>query len=172
MAMAPKTTNRINKSEMKRLFYIALAAILSALCVGCSGRSVYSHYEPLPVSGWHADSAIVYDFAVADSSLTYDLVLNLRHTDLYPHQNFWVFADLYRDSLLLSSDTLDYYLADQRGRWLGNGFGGRRDMPMLYKHQFLFPFGGNYRLSVRHGMRTTLLTGVSDLGLTIDKAGE
>jgi len=154
---------------MKRLPYILLTAAV-LLLTGCTGRTVYSHYEALPVAGWHADSAIVYDFDVADSTAVYDIILNLRHTDRYPHQNFWVFAELYRDTLLLSTDTLDYYLADQRGRWLGNGFGNRRDMPMLYKHNTFFPEGGSYRLSLRHGMRDTLLVGVSDLGVTLEKA--
>lgn len=155
---------------MKNRLYIAVLALLSALCVSCTGRTVYSHYEPLPILGWHADSAMVYDFSVADSSAVYDIVLNLRHTDRYPNQNFWVFADLYRDSLLLSSDTLDYYLADERGRWLGNGFASRKDMPMLYKHNLSFPLSGDYRILLHHGMRDTLLTGVTELGVTIEKA--
>lgn len=149
---------------MKNFFII----LLSALLASCAGQTVYSHYEPLPISGWEADSAMVFDFAIPDSTRNYDIVVNLRHTDSYPNQNFWLFAELYRDSMLLSSDTLNYYLADQRGRWLGNGFGSRHDMPMLYRRQMLFPFSGNYRLHLRHGMRTTLLQGVSDIGVTVE----
>lgn len=151
---------------LKKYIFIFFALLL----VGCSGRTIYSHYEPLPYSGWDADSALVYDFSVADSSRYYDIVLNLRHGDNYPHQNFWVFAELYRDSVLLSSDTLDYYLADDRGRWLGNGFGSHHDMPMLLKQRFVFPFGGEYRISLRHGMRNDVLPGVTEVGITVDKA--
>ena len=151
---------------MKRYLYLGLVILLTA----CTGRTIYSHYEPLPLSGWHADSAMRYDFVITDTLQAYDLVINLRHTERYPNQNFWVFAALYRDSLLLSADTLDYYLADQRGRWHGNGFGDRRDMPMLYKRQYLFEHAGAYHLSLQHGMRDTLLTGVSDIGFTIEKS--
>lgn len=154
---------------MKRLLYLLF--LLSVLCLSsCSGDMLYSHYEALPRSGWHADSAVHYDFNVTDTLSTYDFIINLRHTDNYPNQNFWVFADFYCDSLLLASDTLDYFLADQRGRWLGNGFGDRRDMPMLYKRQFRFPLSGDYSVMLRQGMRDTLLMGVSDIGLTIQRS--
>lgn len=153
---------------MKRAIHCFI--LLSAIgLTACSGGTIYSHYQALPRSGWHADSAVRYDFSVTDTLRTYDLIINLRHTDNYPNQNFWVFADFYCDSLLLASDTLDYFLADQRGRWLGNGFGDRRDMPMLYKRQYRFPASGDYSLTLRQGMRDTLLKGVSDIGLTIQR---
>ena len=150
---------------MKRYLYLGIILLLTA----CTGSTMYSHYEHLPLSGWHADSAVTYDFVITDTLHTYDLVINLRHTERYPNQNFWVFAALYHDSLLLSADTLDYFLADQRGRWLGNGFGNQRDMPMLYKHQYQFQNAGEYHLYLRHGMRDTLLIGVSDIGFSIEK---
>lgn len=159
------------KSKMKHLFHI-FAAMLCIVCASCTRGTIYSHYEPLPLEGWEADSVLSYEFAVADTLSAYDIVLNLRHSENYPNQNFWVFASLWRDSVCISSDTLDYFLADQRGRWLGNGFGSRRDMPMLYKRSLRFPLSGDYRICLQHGMREPLLRGVSDMGVSVSLSEE
>lgn len=148
--------------------YIAVLLCLAS----CSGSYVYSHYEALPINGWQADSAVDFRFEIADSLEVYDIVLNLRHSERYPYQNVWFFtelcsADSVQGELLLKADTLEYYLADRRGIWLGNGFGRLKDMPMLLKAGYSFPHAGEYVMHVRQGMREELLTGVSDLGLSI-----
>jgi len=141
--------------------------VLSLMLIGCTSNTIYSHYESLPISGWCADSTIRFPFEITDSLAHYDMVVNLRHTDNYPFQNVWFFTELYLDSTLLEKDTLNYYLADQRGRWLGNGAAGKHDMPTLYKQNVRFASTGQYSLHVTHGMRTEQLNGCSDLGLTI-----
>lgn len=149
---------------MRKLLIYLLPVVL--LC-SCTGGELYSHYQSFADQQWSADSAVVYQFEVQDTTNHYDMVLNLRHHTTYPFQNIWLFTRLYKDSVLLKTDTLDYYLCDQRGRWLGEGFGALRDMPMLYRRNIRFAAAGTYRLEVQHGMRDTLLRGVGDLGLQI-----
>lgn len=150
---------------MKRIGYILLALVL----VGCNQNVLVSHYETLPNQEWVADSVVSFSFDVTDTLAHYEMVINVRHADDFPYQNIWLFTRLYSDSLCLASDTLNYYLADLRGQWLGNGFGRLRDMPMLYKQNVRFAASGNYRIEVQHAMREDVLKGVNDVGLTITK---
>lgn len=148
-----------------------MMACVALMCFTACNRGVLvSHYESFDHEEWAIDSVKVFDFHVTEEGLSYDMVLGCRHTTEYPFQNIWLFTELYADTLLLSSDTLEYYLADRRGRWLGNGTGRLREMPMLYKQNLLIPDTGVYRLEVRHGMRREVLAGMSELGLTVEKA--
>lgn len=151
---------------MKRFLYIALII----LCVGCNHSVLTSHYETIPDGGWNADSTLVFPFEITDSLAMYDIIMNVRHTDAYPYQNIWLFTRLYADTICLQSDTLEFYLADSRGRWLGNGFGRLHDMPMMQRHNVGFEVPGCYRLEVQQAMREDVLCGISDFGVTVQLA--
>ena len=144
---------------------IVLVAV-SVLAVACSGRTVYNEYQGLPLSGWDKDSALVYEVNITDTLAAYNLILNVRHTQAYPYQNVWFFVE---NGLFGQTDTLEYYLADQRGRWLGNGFGDRREMPCLIGQNIRFPHAQTYTFKVSQGMREDRLKGVTELGLIVEK---
>lgn len=130
--------------------------------VSCDNRIVYSYYEPIPISGWHKDSVYTYDFSVEDTTCTYQVLVNFRHTDLYPYQNMWLFVN---------NDTIEFYLADDRGKWIGRGKNGIMNMPVLYEDSIRFTNQGINSISIQHAMRDSLLRGVSDVGITIRKNG-
>jgi len=139
---------------------------VSVLTAACSGNTVYSEFRGIPQEGWDKDSTLVFEVNITDTLAAYDIVLSVRHGQDYPYQNIWFFVDNDRS---MQADTLEYYLADQRGRWLGNGFGDKKDMPCLIAQTVRFPHAGIYTYRVRHGMREDLLQGVCEVGLTVDK---
>jgi len=111
---------------------------------------------------WHMDSIRHFDYSIANADAAYQIVLYVRHTEHYPYQNMWLFIN---DSL--HTDTIEFYLADDRGVWLGNRHNGFIEMPVLYEDNHRFAAAGDYRLSLQHGMRDTLLRGVADVGMEI-----
>lgn len=142
---------------MKRTKWIA-GCIVIVLLTGCTGKTVFSASESLPAEGWHKDSVLSYSFDIQEEA-HYDVLLYIRHTERYPYQNMWLFLD---------NDTIEFYLADQRGRWLGNGAGRLKEMPVLYQQNIVLP-AGTHTLNIRQGMREDVLSGVSDVGVRIDK---
>jgi gliding motility-associated lipoprotein GldH len=66
-------------------------------------------------------------------------------------------------------DTLEYFLADEKGKWHGKGFGDIKELSMPFKSNVYFPVRGRYTITVQHGMRVVDLPGVYDLGLRIEK---
>lgn len=151
---------------MKKILCIAVCVLAM---LSCRRGVVVSEYQSLPLSGWSVDSVLCFSFSVPDQQMPYDMELNVRHTDDYPYQNIWVFTSLYADSLLVSTDTLSCFLANQRGEWLGRGAGRLREVAMPYlQNQPLDTC--HYRLEVRHGMREEVLYGVNDFGFTVIKS--
>ena len=101
-----------------------------------------------------------------------DILLCVRHTEAYPYQNMWLFCSLGTDSAAIWTDTLEFYLADDRGRWLGNGGLKLIEMPVIFAQNYQFPDTGNYVFTIRQGMREEQLRGISDVGLIINNGKE
>lgn len=154
---------------MKRTINIIFAFLLTTLLCGCMGDIIVSHYEQVPDSEWHKDSALCFPFSATDNAGLCDIGLNIRHNTTYPFQNIWLFTELFADSTLLLTDTLEYFLADQRGVWLGNGSSRLRDMPCLWLKGIEIDEGKTYMITVRQGMREDVLCGVESVGVTVKK---
>ena len=129
---------------------------------GCQKDIVYSQFMSIPSGEWSMDSVIRFDYPISDAEHDYRLIVYVRHTGRYPYQNMWLFIG---DGV--SRDTIEFYLADDRGQWLGDKHHGFMEMPVLIEENKHFPDTGKYVLEVQHGMRDTLLRGVTDVGLEI-----
>lgn len=137
--------------------------ISSLIFLGCSKGKIYAHYEAVPIHGWHQDSTLLFTFPVKDTLSTYCMTIHVRHMQNYPYQNMWLFIE---------QDTIEFYLADERGNWLGNSQNGTVNMPVLYEDSFHFAHSGEHTISIKHGMRDSVLNGITDIGLTITKNGQ
>lgn len=142
--------------------------IISLLLCSCGKKTMYSAFQPVPMTGWQEDSILTYTVQVDDTINKYDILLCIRHIETYPYQNMWLFCSFGHEVVVY--DTIEFYLADDRGRWLGNGGNKWIEMPILYSHNFQFPDTGQYVFTVQHGMRDEALRGVSDVGVIIRQA--
>lgn len=155
---------------MKNLTNKFLILILGAtLLVSCSGNSVYNDYKELPVSGWSKDSCAKFTVPIKDTQNNYRVLLNVRNRGDYQTQNLWLFVSYQLPNKAIMKDTLECYLADNKGKWLGSGFGSMYDMPVIYLKSIKFPQAGNYTFCIKHGMRDSSLVGINDIGLEIQK---
>ena len=145
-----------------------LLVLVSALLAACTTRPIYSVYTQIDEKGWHQDSLCTFHFDIADTQATYDLVLYFRHTERFRYQNLWLFvgSDVNPEN---KKDTIEIYLADDRGRWLGNNHNGFVEMPVLYEQTLSFDSIGSFSLSVQQGMRDSILKEILAVGLEINK---
>lgn len=155
--------NIITIEAMKRNILIL---IVSLLLVGCQGDIVYTVFKSLPNVGWEADSSLCYQPVITDSVADYQMLITIRHTDVYPYQNLWLFVDIEQDSLLLTRDTIECYMANERGEWLGGGL-TVHELPLLYSENYQFSNSGEYQISITQGMREDTLVGIKEVGVKI-----
>lgn len=149
---------------MRKYIYIALAVLFLCSC----GRDIrYSHFIPITSEKWHVDSVLRFDYFIDDAAAEYQVILYMRHTDRFPYQNMWLFT---REGA--QQDTIEFYLADDRGQWLGDKKHGFVEMPVLLEENRHFADTGHYCLEIQQAMRDTLLRGVTDVGLEIIRNGK
>ncbi len=139
-------------------------AVLAVLFSSCRNDIVYSRFVPVPSDQWHMDSAVRYDYTITDAESNYRMLIYVRHTERYPYPNMWLFV-----GDRLHQDTIEFYLADDRGQWLGDKHHGFIEMPVLLEENYHFPDTGSYYMTIRDGMRDSVLRGITDIGLEIQK---
>ncbi|MCL1943201.1 MAG: gliding motility lipoprotein GldH [Candidatus Azobacteroides sp.] len=149
----------------------ALLLLLTGL-FSCNRRdSVYFQYNHIPAEGWNKNNELKFRPDIRDSGKGYDMSIELRHNNDYPYQNIYFFVSLiHNDREVLKTDTLQYLLADEFGRWKGNGCNALYQQSLVYKSKFSFPDTGKYQIVIRQAMRDDVLRGVEDVGLRIETA--
>lgn len=156
---------------MKRpvLNLIAISAMFVWL-VSCDHSRVFEAYQPLPEEGWHKDSVASFEVDIKDTVQNHNLYINVRNDINYLYSNLWIFMQIEQPGEKITTDTFEVLLADQTGKWLGEGFGGKKNRQVLYNSNVYFPVSGNYKISIQQGMRDELLENISDIGIRIEKA--
>ena len=134
----------------------------------CHKDIVFSQFISIPSGKWSSDMLPHFDYTIADKDADYRMLIYVRHTEQYPYQNMWLFI---RDNTG-HRDTIEFYLADDRGQWLGDRHHGFIEMPVLFEQNYHFPDTGRYYMAIQHGMRDSVLRGVMDIGLEIVKNEE
>jgi len=145
------------------------AIFLSLLFVGCTSNDVYFNYNPVSANGWSKDTMYVFNIPIKDTLATYNVYVNVRNRSEYPYQNLWLFLSKSTPDKVQSKDSIECYLADQRGKWLGSGLGAVLEMPILYQQNVRFSKAGTYQYKIVHGMRDSILLGINDIGMRVEK---
>lgn len=147
-----------------------LGTIFSILIfASCVNDDVYLKYVTINPNGWSEDSLCVFDVPIADSMANYNIYINVRNKNNYPYQNLWLYINRTAPDSTVTSDTIEFYLADQRGKWLGTGIGSILEMPVLYQQYAKLKQRGTYKFEIIHGMRDSILVGINDIGLQIEE---
>lgn len=146
-----------------------LLLLLPFLIVSCNGNDVFVGFKPIASKGWSKDSVYTFDVKILDTLATYNVYVNVRNKGDYPYQNLWIFVQKLSPDSVIVNDSIECYLADQRGKWLGRSAGSLFEMPILYQQNVHFSKVGNYHYTLLQGMRDTLLVGVNDIGMRVEK---
>lgn len=155
---------------MKKKFRLLLSVLtVAVVIVSCSNPFVYDRFQSIPAAGWNKDSVLVFEIPACDTLQNHNLYISVRNDIDYKYSNLWLFVKIIQPGNEALTDTFEITLADPAGKWLGEGFGGRKTRQVVYKHGVYFPVSGNYTIRIQHGMRENVLKGITDIGLQLEK---
>lgn len=147
-----------------------IISFILILISSCDNNRVFEAYKEIPQSNWSKDSLVTFDIPVTDTIQNHNLYINVRNDISYNFSNLWLFVKINEPGGTAVTDTLEVLLADQSGRWLGDGFGGIKNQQIAYKGNVFFPISGDYKIVIQHGMREEPLKGITDIGFRVEKA--
>lgn len=147
--------------------------IIATLLISCDSNRLYEKNISIDNDMWSLEQILNFDFENTDTISDVNLILNIRHSNIYPFSNLWVFINTLSPSGVKQVDTLETTLSQKDGKWLGDGLGGVWDLQVPFKSVRLNE-SGTYSFEIeqamRHGNLSKIesLTGVMEIGLRIE----
>lgn len=154
--------------KMRKIKYI-VPFLIALLASACSDNTVFQQTKEMPNGIWEKDSVVNFYYDSKDTTEHYNIVIDLRNTDNYPFQNFWLFVNMNAPGGKQFRDTLQCEVAEIDGRWKGEGKGSVHHLPIMFQQNTKFAKLGKYHMQLIQGMRKDSLQGISDIGLRICK---
>ena len=149
---------------------LILGSIL--LLMGCDKTRVYETNHDFNDGLWPSSDTLTFDFNIPDSSLRYNVILNVRNTIDFETARFFVQYQLSDSTSVLRKRLLEHNLFDRK---TGEPFGDS-GLGNIYSHHFLLEPGitftstGNYRVTLNHMMRYDTLPEIRSIGVRVEKA--
>lgn len=136
----------------------------------CNSSGVFSEYKTIPRAMWNRDSLLVFNIPVSDTLQNHNLYVDVRNDIDYKYSNLWLFIEINQPGDAKPViDTFEITLADPKGKWLGEGFGGVKTSEILFKQNVYFPVSGDYEIQIKQAMRGKILRGITEIGFRVEK---
>jgi len=146
-----------------------LVFILFIMLSSCNSKVVYTDSRVMNERTWNLLNIASFKIPITDTLNSNNVVFTIRTGSSYPFRNIYLFVTTTSPDGRSITDTLQYNLADEKGKWYGKGFGDIHELNLPYKSNIYFPLKGTYQFNIQHGMRTEDLKGVYDFGLRVEK---
>lgn len=150
----------------KRGFFAKFIAVAACVALVACDNVVYVECSDMS-DGWPKDSVLAFPLTIDDAHGIYQTQIVVRNTDAYRNQNLWLFVDTETPAGTHRTDTVQFFLADEFGRWVGSGVGTVFENVWIYQPRVRYSEPGTYTLRLQHGMRYDVLGGVSEVGVRV-----
>ncbi len=139
------------------------------LLTSCDANRIFEKNVEIPDNTWDVSQKIRFEVTITDTVSGNNVFINLRHAGYYPYSNLFVFINTTFPNGKTTRDTAECILADDKGRWFGEGLGDLWDARILFKRNVRFSQSGTYIFEYEQAMRVDKLPGIMDMGLRIEK---
>jgi len=149
-------------------------SFLSALCLigvvflSCQGNSNYHHSETIPAKGWDLNETLYFQDSLRDDVPEHiHFEVNIRHSNLYPYQNLWMYIRTKTSDNTNRLDSINWRLSEPSGRWIGSGWGSLYSLSQrLPDLDIKKTFGARwFSIEIQHGLQDETLPGIQDVGI-------
>ncbi|MFD1553112.1 hypothetical protein DNU06_12340 [Putridiphycobacter roseus] len=152
---------------MKRKAKYFLLGCISMALIGCDNQLIYEENQKFDDNIWVYEDPKTFEFDIVDSLLPVKLFINLRNTTDYPYSNIYLFLHSSYPNGYNDIDTLEFFLADPKGTWLGDNSGTVvENRAMISKG--VFPTTGTYKFTLEQAMRNDSLPELLDIGMRVE----
>ncbi len=154
---------------MKSMIRILIVLFpLAFFNTSCEPAMVFDEYIHIDNGSWRWEDPADFAVEINDTSDFHNILVQLRHSTDYPLSNLYMFIHVSGPNGQSMTDTINFILAENSGKWIGKGIGNLREISYLYKKNTMFPEPGEYKVSIEQAMRLPEVP-VKEIGLRIEK---
>ncbi len=136
--------------------------------IACNRRTVYSHYEHTPISGWEKNDTLHFSINPLEEPGTYHEEIGLRIDNSYPFMGLSLVVEETIFPLgYTTRHVVNCNLIDKNGIIKGNG---------VSYFQYNFPVndlqlnkGDSLHICVMHNMKREIMPGIADIGISLTR---
>ncbi|WP_010526177.1 gliding motility lipoprotein GldH [Thermophagus xiamenensis] len=136
----------------------------------CEEITIYEKGQELAGQVWDKDSTLFFYPEIRDTSQVVNIGFSFVHNNDYPYSNLWLFINVLSPDGHMQTDTMEFFVAEPTGEWIGKGSDNKKTVYWLYKNDVKLNAPGKFTFSVTQGMRRDALPGVRSFYLWIEKA--
>ena len=156
---------------LHRCLQISCWFFVATALVSCDQNRVYEKNTPIEKYIWDGKVIPSFSVEIKDTSLLYTIYVNIRHADMYPFQNIWLLVGTQFPNGTKASRRIEIMLANDEGKWYGEGMGDIWDFRSLIQENAFFEQPGVYTLTIEQNMRQDPLPGIMSVGLRVENTG-
>jgi len=135
----------------------------------CNSGKLYNQHINIPNNTWNMKNIAEFKPEIQDTTSIFNIYIHIRNTGEYPMSNLFLFVKTTSPQGFYVKDTFECVLSDQKGKWLGKGFGSVWSNKVIFKKNVRFPYPGDYIFKIEQAMRINKLPGIVDVGMSIEK---
>lgn len=148
--------------------FLPAVCLIGVVFLSCQGNSHYHHSESIPAKGWDLNETLYFKDSLRDDvpdNMHFEV--NIRHSNLYPYQNLWLYIRTRTSDGTNRLDSINWTLSEPSGRWLGTGWGSLYNLTQrLPDLNIRKTFGTRwFSIEVQHGLQDETLPGIEDIGI-------
>lgn len=149
---------------------VVIAAFFLFFLSSCNSNRLYEENMAVPNEQWNYDDIKEFSVVVEDTSIRYNILVNLRHSFAFDWRNLYVkIATEFPDGKKTDS-RVNLLLSEPDGRWFARCIGDNCFISIPVKENIKFPQKGKYSFAIRQDMRQNPLPKIKYVGFRIEKA--
>jgi gliding motility-associated lipoprotein GldH len=148
---------------------LIIVLCIAAITSGCEQSRVFDKNIAIGKDGWFYGEPLQFEVYINDTSYSYNMFVNVRHTDEFPYNNMWMNLTTTLPDNVQKTSKIDVQLSEPDGIWTGDCIDGICYNTVLVQKNFRFPATGKYVFTLEQDMRMNPMTGLLDVGIRVEK---
>lgn len=165
--------NLIRKSLKHNILFILYSFLLLISTSSCGDKDVlYSHFYEFKGVEWMQENILSFEIDTALITLNepYALSIEMSNNPKYPYKNIWISAQHnFKSDSIFSELEKEFQLADESGKWKGDGFGILYQSSFILEENVIFRDKRNHIIKIKHEMKDNPLIGIEKIGIKLSR---
>lgn len=152
----------------KLIFVVFLFVIIHLIFSSCRNKTILNNKTIFQENDWYWSDSFKDTIRVTDTINTYNIFITIDLDENYQYSNLYLFVNTILPDSSILTDTVNFYLADEKGKWHSKNRFGKISNKLPYKVNVRFPYKGEYVFDVEQAMRVNPLKNVKSCGIKIE----
>ncbi|MBL0309150.1 MAG: gliding motility lipoprotein GldH [Bacteroidetes bacterium] len=159
----------MSKKQQNLLSRAIVPMFIGLMLISCEKNYILDENKILKDYKWEYADSKTFIAEIMDTTLQYDIYINLRHSADFEWRNVWVKIETTFPDGREFERRVNLVLGEADGHWLGSCLSDNCDIHIPIQQAAHFPLTGKYTFKLSQDMRVNPLVAIKSVGVEILK---